>query len=376
MIRLTLLFLLILFKTEAQTSVLNSADSLYVNGNYSKAIELYKTHKNQSEVFDKIAKAYMTIGNYDEALNNYKSSIDANPKNALIKFEYARLLSKTKKFETAAKVFNDLVYVDYKNPNYHYELGLVLEQLKDSTAQNRFYNAFQLDSTHQKTIYRLAKFHLKKGHNKLVDKYIDIGLSSYENNKELINLKAQNFYVKKQYEKAILWFEKLVSLNASSEFIHEKLGISYFKILDYENAIIHLLKVLAFNPNDSNNLYMLGQLYERNNDFFNAEKYISASLALQDVILDKEYIQLGKVLNRQNKHKEALDVFKKAVHENPKSDKPSFFLVLTKDQYYRDIDSKIKEYKIFIKKFPKSQMLEFAEHRISELKKEAFLKTD
>ncbi|MEP1490223.1 MAG: tetratricopeptide repeat protein [Algibacter sp.] len=376
MMRLTLLFLLVLFKTEAQTSDLNVADSLYVNGNYSKAIEQYKTHENQSEVFDKMAKAYVAIGNYDAALNNYKASIEANPENALIKFEYARLLSKTKKYKAATKVFNDLVYVDYKNPNYHYELGLVLEQLKDSTAQNRFFNAFQLDSTHQKAIYRLAKFHLKKGHTKLVDKYIETGLSSYKNNKELISLKAQSFYAKKQYDKAIIWFEKLVSLHVSSVFIHEKLGNSYSKILDYENGIIHFLKALEFNPKDSNNLYMLGQLYERNNDLINAEKYLSKSLFLQDVALDAEYIQLGKVLNRQNKHKEALDVFKKAVHENPKSDQAYFFLVLTKDQYYKDMDTKIKGYEVFVKKFPKSRLIEFAERRISALKKEDFLKTD
>lgn len=296
-------------------------------------------------------------------------STEAYPKNALIKFEYARLLAKTKKFNLAAKVFNDLIYIDYKNPNYHYELGLVLDKQKDSTAQNRFYTAFELDSTHQKAIYRLAKFHLKKGHHKLVEKYIEIGLSSYENNKELISLKAQNFFTRKKYEKATVWFKKLVSLNVSSVFIHEKLGVSYFEILDYENAIIHLLKALELNPNDSNNLYMLGKLYESKNDFINAEKYIWAALAIQDVSLDKEYIEFGKILNRQNKYKKALDAFKKAADENPKSDSPYFFIALTKDQYYKDIDSKIKSYEVFIDKFPKSSLLNYTKHRISELKK-------
>lgn len=50
MIRFLILFLLILFKTEAQTSVLNIADSLYANGNYSKAIAQYQLYKNQPEV--------------------------------------------------------------------------------------------------------------------------------------------------------------------------------------------------------------------------------------------------------------------------------------------------------------------------------------
>ena len=53
MIKIVLVFLFVItFKTEAQTSVLNMADSLYVNGNYSKAIESYKKYNNKKEVYN------------------------------------------------------------------------------------------------------------------------------------------------------------------------------------------------------------------------------------------------------------------------------------------------------------------------------------
>ena len=375
MIRLTFLFLItIIFKTEAQSSVLKLADSLFLYGNYSKAIETYQDYNKPSEVYSKLANCYIAIGNYDEAIKNYEYSIEVNPKDALLKYEYAKLLAKTKKDKEASKIFNDLVYTDYKNPNYHYELGLVLERLGDSTAQNRFYNAFQLDSTHQKSIYRLAKYNLQKGNNSLANKYIDIGLSSYKNNKELINLKAQNFYVRKQYEKAVIWFEKLISLNESSEFIHEKLSRSYSEILEYEKAIIHCEEALTYNPENPTNLYILGQLYERIEDFSKAEKYISMSLKLQDYPLDDEYVNLGMVLNRQKKYKEALEVFSKAVKENPSSERAQFFLVFTKDQYYKDIETRIVLYEAFKKRFPESDFLSMVNYRIGDLKKEKFIK--
>ncbi|MBJ6367755.1 tetratricopeptide repeat protein [Snuella sedimenti] len=376
MFRLTLLSLLILFKIEAQTSDLNKADSLYINGNYSKAIENYKAYKEQSEVLDKIAKAYVAIGNYDEALKNYKASIDVNPEDALLKYEYAKLLHKTKKYNEAAVVFNELVYLNHKNPNYHYELGLALERINDSTAANRFYNAIELDATHQKAIYSLAKLYLKKGKNTLADKYIDIGLSSYENNKGLINLKAQNFYLRKQYEKAAVWFEKLIALNESSQFIHEKLSHSYAKILEYEKAIEQGLEALKYEPNNTSNLYVLGQLYERINDFENAEKYITESLELQDVSLEEGYKNLGMVLNRQKKHKEAIAAFRKAIHENPNSDSAHFYLVYTKDRYYEDIDTRMALYEGFKEKFPKSTYLNMVNFRMKALKKEKFMKNE
>ena len=124
-----IVFVISVNNTIAQSSDVAIADSLYLNGNYSKAIEAYQKTEDQSQVFDKIAKAYMAIGNYDAAILNYENSITANPDDALIKYQYAKLLAKTKKYQKASDEFFELIDIDYRNPNYHYELGLVLEIL-------------------------------------------------------------------------------------------------------------------------------------------------------------------------------------------------------------------------------------------------------
>lgn len=365
---------ILVLKAGAQSSALQLGDSLYLNGNYSKSIEAYMQFEKQSKVYDKIAKASMALGNYDEALLYYEKSIQSNPDNALVKYEYAKLLSKTKKYEDASTVFYKLIDIDYKNPNYHYELGLVLEHLKDSTAQNRFYSAFKLDSTHQKAIFRIARFHVKKRHYKLVNYYTDIGLETYVNNKELISLKAQNYYLKKDFENAVIWFEKLIYLNESSQFIHEKLSMSYAQIYEFEKAVEQGKLVLEYDPQNTNNLFIQGELYERIDDLENAEKYMLQSLLLQDLPLDKEYVKLASVYNRQNKFKEAIDVYKRAIEENPENIHAQFFLIYTKDRYYKDIDTRIKLHENFIAKYPKSMFKGIAENRISELKEEQFLK--
>jgi len=367
---------ILVFKAEAQSSALQLGDSLYVNGNYTKAIEAYKQFEEQSKVFDKIAKAYISLGNLDEALLNYKKSIEANPDNTLTKYEYAKLLSKTKKYDDASNLFYELIDVDYKNPNYHYELGLVLEKLKDSTAQNRFYSAFQLDRTHQKAIFRIARFHVIKRKYKIANYYIDIGLSSYANNKQLISLKAQNYYNKKDYDNAVIWFEKLIELNESSQFIHEKLSMSYAQIYEFEKAIKQGKLALEFDKTNTNNLFIQGELYERVEDFENAEKYMLQSLVLQDMALDKEYVKLASVYNRQNKFKEAIEVYKRAIEENPKNEHAQFFLIYTKDRYYKDVDTRIKLFEAFKVKYPKSKYNTIIDYRLTELKEENFLKQD
>ena len=156
--RLLFIFLSVLWvsSAEAQTSVLNQADSLYRNGNYSKAIKAYKAYDNQAEVYSHIAKSYVALGNYDSALSYYKQATEAAPKNGLVLYEYARLLSRTKKNKASIEVFNKLMTIDYRNPNYHYEMGLALERMKDSTALNRFRSAYDLDQTHQKAIFKIG----------------------------------------------------------------------------------------------------------------------------------------------------------------------------------------------------------------------------
>ncbi|RKE98468.1 tetratricopeptide repeat protein [Ichthyenterobacterium magnum] len=373
---LFVVILLVIFKTEAQTSVLNFADSLYVNGNFSKAIEHYKTYDNQSEVYDKIAKAYVAIGNYDLALQNYEAAINANADDMLVKYEYAKLLSKTKKFKAASKTFKTLIKTDSLNPNYHYELGLVLEKQKDSTALSYYKTAFNLDQEHQKAIYKVAKHHVKKRHHEIAENYINKGLESYENNAELINLKALNYYWQEKYLIASKWFEKLLELGQSTEFIHEKLSLCYAQEYEFKKAIKHRKIALKFNPYDASAMFVIGTYYQKIEDFINAEKFMEKALKLLNTPLDHEYQRLGVVYNHQKRHKDAIEAFNIALKENPNNISTPFFLARTKEEYYKDYDAKIKVYEDFKKKYPNNLFIKYAEHRISELKQQQFLDQD
>lgn len=372
----TLIFILFLAKSQAQTSVLNKADSLYARGNYTKAIEAYKTHQPLDAVYGQLAKAYMAIGNYDEAMRHYELAVKVQPQNDLLNFEYAKLLSRFKKTDEALTIFKDLSKKDETNPNYHYEIGLLLEQKSDTTAHHQFLKAYELDATHQKAIFRIARHFLVKNQNDISLKYIDKGLETYANNVELINLKALNYYYKEDYITAAKWFEKLISLGESSQFIHEKLSFCYAQDSEYQKAIAQGELAIKFDPKNSTNLYIQGQLYERLQDFPNAEKYITMALELIDQPLDAEYTSLALIYNKQKKYKESIEVLQKALKENASNFSAQFYLVTAKEKYYADYDSKIKVYEVFIEKYPKSPYVSFAEMRLKQLKEEQFMKQD
>ncbi|TDU43111.1 tetratricopeptide repeat protein [Gelidibacter sediminis] len=371
-----LIVALLTWSIQAQDASLKRADSLYAHGNYAQAITVFKSFEQQEQVYEKLAKAYMALGNYDEALNNYERASQAFPEDALLKYDYAKLLARSKKIKAAETLLNELVSQDAKNPNYHYELGLLLEQQGDSTAMSRFQSAFLLDPTHQKAIYKIAKQFLVKRNHEASLKYINIGLESYENNTELINLKALNYYWKQDYKTASQGFEKLLELGENSQFIHEKLSFCYAEQMAYVKAIVHAKRAVNFDPKNATNLYILGQLYEKINDFASAEEWLTKALDIMDQPLNVEYTKLATVLNQQKKYKEGIAALQIAVKENPKDERAQFFLARTKDEYYADADSKIKAYEVFKEKFPKSMFVYFADRRLRELKEEKFMKSE
>lgn len=371
-----IIFMCLTYLTEAQTSVLSVADSLFATGNYSEAIESYKSYNKPSEVHERIAKSYVALGNYDEALSNYSKALEAYSDNVLLKFDYAKLLRSTKNYKDAALLFEELVYTDYKNPNYQYELGVSLETLNDSTAMNHFQTAFELDPTHQKAIYKIAReLLIDRKHDESL-KYIEIGLKSYANNVELISLKAQNYYWLEDYRESAKWFEKLIELGESSQFIHESLSFCYARHYEYKKAVEQGLLALQYDPKNFKNLFIQGQLYEGLEDFAKAEEYMALALEIRDIPLDDEYRRLGYVLNRQGKHKEAIEALQKSLKINPENEMAQFYMLMAKDRYYKDIDTRLKLYEDFKSKKPKHGYNFWVERRIKELKNEKFMKVE
>jgi tetratricopeptide (TPR) repeat protein len=348
------------------------ADSLFELGNYSKAIELYNQSEQAHRNYSKLAQCYQALGNYDRALSNYEQAVNRHQEDLILKYRYAKLLSALKRYERSEALFAELISKDSLNPNFHFEMGKLLEQQNDSLAMSFYYAAHYLDATHQKVIYKIAKQKLiKRKHSESLE-YIEKGLKFYSDNVELISLKAQNYYWMEDYESAIKWFEKLLDFGEASELIYEKLSLSYYKNYELDKAITNRKKALSYNPLNADGIYVLGTYFAEKNDFETAESYISKALQIKDVSLSEEYQELGVVFNRQKKYAEAIAAFQKALKEDPKNMMADFFMAMSKDQYYKDIDARIKVFEDLKKKYGDSPLAAFAERRLIELKEEKF----
>ena len=366
----TVMILLFLVSTTYAQTTLEDGDRLYNQGYFSKAISVY-SNEDTSTSHEKIALCYKALGNYDQALNHYNQSIARDSTNTLVQFNYAKLLAKTKQYIPAGKRLLLLAQTDKNNPNYHFELGLIKERLRDTTAHSSFLKAYELDPVHQKAIYKIAKYYLIRINYDKVHQYANKGLRSYENNVELIGLKAQAYQLQEQWEKAIVQYEKLIKLGSGSAFIYEKLGQCEIRNYNNDKAINHLEQALKLSPDRVKCYYLLADLYLKKGNQKLAQDYIETYItAMKADPLDEPYTFLAIVLNRQKKYKQALQALKKAIKENPKNYKARFFIVHTKVQLTDSEDEKVKLYESFIKKHPKDVYVYMAQSEISKITNE------
>ena len=152
-----LALLFVLFKTEAQHSVLSVADSISNTGNYqkalktmldvdnpdaqilkkiadtyqkvgnhSKAIEFYNkvyTMKPSDKVQEEIGKSYQFLGNADKAIEIYETVLMTSPDNLLLKYRLAKLYMNEHKVKKAVKLFKELIQQDPTNPKSTFTLS-------------------------------------------------------------------------------------------------------------------------------------------------------------------------------------------------------------------------------------------------------------
>lgn len=392
----SVILLLIATKAGAQSSALVMGDSLYTVGNYSKAIEQYQRIKDPSAaVLLQIARAYKGKGVKGTALKFYKATLSKDSLQPIAQTEYGRLLLTRSKFNTADTVFGDLARRFPDNPEYFYQWGRALEgkkgmdtlRLRKKPAINTirfpedaYARAVQLDSTHQKALYELSKYHLRHKEYPLVEQLTKKALESDPENVEILGVIAQSYYYKGWYDEAIDYFNTLLDLGINTLFIHDKLGRSYYQKRDYTKAIEHYKEVLQYDDKDWGTLITLARLENFNREYKKAIAYGIKALDYKDLPLDDVYYTLGRSYELKRDFKKAMQNYQFAVKEDPSNFDAVYSIAVVADNYYEDKKEVLKLYEAFVAHFKDTKLppytVRLARERITLLKREIFETTD
>ncbi len=373
-----LFFCLVLFKAEAQSSALNIADSLYTLGEYSKAIKVY-SQVDLPKAKLQIARVYNLVRNYDKAIVEYESIVQNDSSAQLPQFELGKLYEKTKKAKKALKLFKQLTIVNKNNPEYFYYLGNAYSSL-DSIPKNinTYKKTIEIDSSHLRSIHKIAKYYVKEKERDSVIKYANKGLKFYENDAVIINLKALALYNNEEYKTSISLFEQLLKLGEFKPYIFEYLANAYSKVENYDKAIVNYKNTLIFDDENERALFNLGNAYWKKKELDSAKIYIKKAIDVQQVSFDKEYQTLARIAGQEKDLKSALAYYQLAHQEAPKNVVYYYQMCIIAEMYYKDPKIKLNYYEQLVSKYSnqKNFYVEYAERRISELKQEIHLTTN
>lgn len=208
------------------------------------------------------------------------------------------------------------------------------------------------------------------------------------------------FMLDRDWENAILNFEKAILFDRSSERIIRHLATCYFQSGKNEKSIGFIEKLASLKPNDFSVHYTLATLYETvgkhqdaiaeyeharrckttklDNVFLADALYRLANLYMQDGMMEKGaecyknmfdlklvsepskiYYEIGQRYFEKNDIKKALEYFLKVKETDPKLSFASFYLTLCYDAL-NDHENAIRESKIFLEKDPDNWVMHLA----------------
>ncbi len=362
----------LLAKVEAQSSAFAMADSLYLTGDYTKAINVYAEIGNEKANLQ-IARAYAAQNNNEKAIAQYEGLVKKYPENILAQFELGKLYDKTKQYTMSISLFKRLMEATRKNPEFFYYLGKALQATLDYDKGNKaLQKAIAIDSTHLRSIYLLGKYYVSVEEPQNALKTIDLGLETAPNDVALMNLKALVKFDVGEYEIAASLFERLLELGEKKPFIYRKLGYSLANRWKYKEAKEAYKQLGGISDYQADAYLGLAQVYLQEQQLDSAETYFLKSIEERQYIFDNEYRNLGRIARLNGELKKSLDYYTRAWEENKTNQLHYWQICILGDEYYKDPKLKLAHYEKFLTDYDKVMpfLKERARKRVTELKEE------
>ncbi len=324
-------------------------------GNLNKEIDTYKKALMlNNTVFTKLklAKALSKTEDKQKAIQLYQEILNKNPDNLIVKYRLATLYLTNKEDKKALPVLLELTQKDTTNINYLYKLGLIYNRLKQKDkAVVAFKKILKTDSLNIKAIYRLAKLYRIKKNKDSTLFFLKKGLRIKPNYIPLNQLQVKNAFANRDYKTVINTVKHLDSLNNSTSFYKNLLGISYYQTNEYIKAKNVLTKLFQKKQVQDNTFYYLGLIHQKLKEYDIAKMYFNLSIYSKRPKIDKEYYQIAMIYKAQNKLKKAILFLKKSLKENSYSPDTLYELGFLSENYYKDKTIALEYYNKYISHF-------------------------
>lgn len=280
---------------------------------YKKALELnpdkYPNYKNLGDTL-------VQKGETEEALKIFREGTKLEP---ALNESIGEIYFSSKDYENAEIYFQKAADAYPEDYIYRQNLGLAFHyQQKYQEAEAEFSKALQLAPPQHAAIYLNYignTWFARSNYETAYDNYLEASKRDPDTIVYSDNLITALTYAKK-YEEAIKALEEKLLVDSGNSYWVNKLGLIYFTMGDYKNAVIHFKKYTVLKPDDPLGYDNLGFAYEKLGE---TEKAIQAYL--EGAPCDHGfYDKAGQIHFGQKDYVSAEKLVRKALEQAPEND--------------------------------------------------------
>jgi len=227
-------------------------------------LDALKQKKENVTVFNLLGRVYTSMKRYKEAEDLFRRSIEIEPARYETKYRLADLFRAEGSFESAIKLYNDILKVYPRDTRTYIYLGIVYTEIGELEKAGGFYRkAVSLDSQDSLTHNNLARHYYRMGIKYSVTdtrasaEYFDAAryeahtaLAIQNKLPEVHELLASVYFFKKDYAAAVKEYEKLLHFHRNSFLILYELGFCQEMLGNQQSAVDYYSKALLKRIDD------------------------------------------------------------------------------------------------------------------------------
>ncbi len=336
------------------------------NYQYQEALDhFYECHRVKTQNKDylqKLAFCYMKLGDYNEAKFSYNSLLKKDSTNVNAWSNLGSLYEKELNYSKASECYQELLAIDSTNSYYFRQNAFMSLRLKDPIRAIAYFSqAHELNEKDLVVINELSSLLLQIRQAPAAEAIINKGLKLAPDNLKLLYTSSDILHHKKDYENVVSTISHAMSLRDTSQYYQKMIGAAYLHLEKFDSCIYHLNEIVRKGEDSELTHYQLALAYKGNGDL--AQSEIEYQAAIEKGISENVGVyfkNLALVFNEQNKLKEAIAAWKKAVEYSPDEHVYLYFLAKDCDNYYRDkkiarryyrqyYDTKDKQYREYVR---------------------------
>ena len=301
---------------------------------------------------ENLANIYKNLNNLVLAIDNIKTAIDINPKNAKLHFLYGVMLDEAQNYDASMEEYNLALEYGDKSPELmeilenkwtqnivnnpsdaqnYVNLGAIYQKQGNlEAAKAQYIKAIRMNPTDETASFNLASLYLEQKHyTEAINVYNNM-LIRKPNALEVLAYKASAQYDAQKYEDALATAEKILRIAPDTVPAQNMVNDIVYNRFSPQRLQSYLVSKANAQPNSYEAQFNCALGFHKNKNYQNAITYYQRAMGANPA-KEEVYINLAQIYIEQKKYDTAASVCQKGLLAMPDSKTLNQYLADTKN---------------------------------------------